>query len=247
MSCKARQAAGTEQWVRWPTTSSVPTVVSGRCGARIYVLQHHQMSGKLQPEAAFRNLQVLGCRKPGGLWGNLATRATMIFRKILYRQRISVGISNRRFPARDRHKISEFCFISGNVSSWSLAVFELAEPASVTRSTFDLMLAARCANTHAWTWMTWFWWAVPHRGQEFHTPVLVATGDGRLPPNILSKTFSFSCKAYHLNDLRPAELGLHLRLSFCCYHALSSPSRTWPCRCCASPSSEPFSKWQPLH
>ena len=57
--------------------------------------------------------------------------------------------------------------------------------------------------------------------------------------------FSYSCKAYHLNNLRLAELGLHLRLSFC-YHASSSPSRTWPCRCCASPSSEPFSKWQPL-
>ena len=70
--------------------------------------------------------------------------------------RISVGISNRRSPARDRHKISEFCFISGNVSSWSLAAFQLAEPASVTRRTFDLMLAARCANTHAWAWMTWF-------------------------------------------------------------------------------------------
>jgi len=63
--------------------------------------------------------------------------------------RISVGISNRRFPARDRHKISEFCFISGNVSSWSMAAFQLAKPASVTISTFDLMLAAQCANTHA--------------------------------------------------------------------------------------------------
>ena len=63
--------------------------------------------------------------------------------------RISVGISNRRFPARDRHKISEFCFISGNVSSWSMAAFQLAKPASVTISTFDLMLAAQCASTHA--------------------------------------------------------------------------------------------------
>ena len=63
--------------------------------------------------------------------------------------RISVGISNRRSPARERHKISELCFISGNVSSWSLAAFQLAEPASVTRRTFDLMLAARCANTQA--------------------------------------------------------------------------------------------------
>ena len=79
--------------------------------------KHSQIiSSKRQPEAALRDLQVLGCRRPGRLWGNLATRATMIFRKILYRQ-ISVGISNRRSPARDRHKISEFCFISGNVSS----------------------------------------------------------------------------------------------------------------------------------
>ena len=48
--------------------------------------KHSQIiSSKLQPEAALRNLQVLGCKKPGRLWGNLATRATMIFRKILYR------------------------------------------------------------------------------------------------------------------------------------------------------------------
>ena len=35
--------AGNEQWVRWLTTSSVPTVVSRRCGARIYVVQHYQI------------------------------------------------------------------------------------------------------------------------------------------------------------------------------------------------------------
>ena len=69
----------------------------------------------------------------------------------LLQARISVGISSRKSPAQDRHKIAEFCFVSGNVSSCigpdCLAALQLAEPASVTRRTY--MLAARCANAHA--------------------------------------------------------------------------------------------------
>ena len=127
------------------------------------------------------------------VWGNLATRATMIFRKILYRQG----------------------------SRWASAIEDPLHGTSTKSPNFASSLAPRAwprsnlQNQHLWRQKghsIWCWqlgapthmhehgwlgsaraplWAVPHRGWEFHTLGLVATGDGRLPPNIFFKDIFF--------------------------------------------------------
>ena len=132
------------------TAGAMGALIENEEFSRAGANKHSQlMSSKLQPEAALRNLQVAGVQETRTPLRQLGDKSDNDIPENPLQARISVGISNRRFPARDRHKISEFCFISGNVSSWSMAAFQLAKPASVTISTFDLMLAAQCASTHA--------------------------------------------------------------------------------------------------
>ena len=63
---------------------------------------------------------------------------------------ISVGISKRSSWWPRMHRTSEVCFISGKMSSCKRRFFQLAQPASETSVTVDLVLLARCASTQAW-------------------------------------------------------------------------------------------------